>query len=81
MTDLEALKALAHQLIQQIPTGCIIDNILFFCEGQRFLSLIELNELTLIIESMCTDNTEAFYEMKTVDETDDFWMGMVYVAS
>jgi hypothetical protein len=81
MPDSETLKALADQLIQQIPTGCIIDNILFFCEGHRFLSLIELNELTLIIESICTDNTEAFYEMKTVDDTDDFWMGMVYVAS
>lgn len=81
MPDSETLKRLAHQLIQQIPTGYIIDNILFFCEGHRFLSLIELNELTLIIESICTDNTEAFYEMKTVDDTDDFWMGMVYVAS
>lgn len=81
MPDSEALKALAHQLIKQIPTGCIIDNILFFCEGHRFLSLIELNELTMIIESICTDNTEAFYEMKTVDETNVFWMGMVYVAS
>jgi len=81
MPDSEALKALAHQLIQQIPTGCIIENILFFCEGQRFLSLIEFNELTMIIESICTDNTEAFYEMNAVDDTDDFWMSMVYVAS
>jgi hypothetical protein len=80
MPDSEQVKNTVNHLLNQIPEGPSIEYMMLDIESYHKLSLDDMVAVNTAVESRIADDSEVFYGNRTINKSDHYWMGAIYVA-
>lgn len=78
---LSELDIALSQIVNQISKEIGIKSLIFNFEGSRHLSFEEWDMITTPNEEKVLDEKNLFFNAAIIDELDQCWMGVIYVAS
>lgn len=79
--SMSKLDIALSQIVRQIPEEISIKSFIFKFEGSRHPSFEEWNKIAAPIEDKVLDEKNLFFSAKVTDDSDQCWMGAIYVAS
>lgn len=76
----DQLERAVNYLLNQILKGLSIEYLMLDIASNHRLSLDEFFSVATAVENRIADDSEVFYGNRTVDKSNRFWMGAIYVA-